>query len=69
MDERTAAAFVALSTMVGALVESHPDHDALRRSLHEYAERIKNDDDALQPLIDEALLNWMNGLRKRISRT
>jgi hypothetical protein len=67
MDERTAAQFVALSVMVQALVESHPNHDALRLALTQCIERVKNHDDALQPLIDEAVLNWMNGLRKQIS--
>jgi hypothetical protein len=29
---------------------------------------FKNADETLEPLIDQSVLNWMNGLRKRVPR-
>lgn len=70
MNERTAAQFVALSVMIKALVATHPDHDALRASIQEIMkEGFANADESIEPLIDQSVLNWMNGLRKRVPKT
>jgi hypothetical protein len=70
MDEKSAAQFVALSVMVKALIATHPDHDALREAIRDVMkEGFKNSDDSIEPLIDQSVLNWMNGLRKRVPKT
>ena len=70
MDERTAAQFVAMSVIIKALIATHPDHDALRESIRDIMkEGFKNADDSIEPLIDQSVLNWMNGLRKRVPKS
>lgn len=70
MDERTAAQFVALSVVVKALVATHPDHDALRAAIQEtMKEGFENADESIEPLIDHSVLNWLNGLKKRVPKT
>lgn len=70
MDEKTAAQFVAQSVMIKALIETHPDHEALREAIQTtMREGFKNADDSFEPLIDQSVLNWMNGLRKRVLKT
>jgi hypothetical protein len=70
MDEKSAAQFVALSVIVKALIATHPDHDALREAIRDFMkEGFKNSDDSIEPLIDQSVLNWMNGLRKRVPKT
>jgi hypothetical protein len=67
MDDKTAAQFVALSVMVKALIHTHPDHDKLHECIQETMKAgFNNATDEAQDLIDKSVLNWMNGLRKRV---
>jgi hypothetical protein len=67
MDENTAAQIVAQSIMIKALIDTHPDHDSLRKCIQETMQHgIKNADEKFESLIDNSVLNWMNGLRKRV---
>jgi hypothetical protein len=67
MDDKTAAQFVALSVIVKALVHSHPNHEILRDSIQETMKSgFENVTEETQHLIDKSVLNWMNGLRKRV---
>jgi len=67
MDDKTAAQFVALSVIVKALVHSHPNHEILRSAIQETMKSdFENVSEETQHLIDESVLNWMNGLRKRV---
>lgn len=69
MDDKSAAQFVAMSVMIKALIATHQDHDALRDKIQEVMkDGFKNADETLEPLIDQSVLNWMNGLRKRVPR-
>jgi hypothetical protein len=69
MDEKSAAQFVALSVMVKALIATHPDHNALREAIRDVMrDGFKNSDDSIEPLIDQSVLNWMNGLRKQVPK-
>lgn len=70
MDEKTAAQFVAQSVMIKALLETHPDHEALRAAIQAtMRDGFENATEGSQPLIDQSVLNWMNGLRKRVPKT
>jgi hypothetical protein len=67
MDDKTAAQFVALSIIVKALVHSHPNHEILRSAIQETMKSgFENVAEETQHLIDESVLNWINGLRKRV---
>jgi hypothetical protein len=69
MDDKSAAQFVSLSVMVKALIHTHPDHDKLRDCIQEIMkEGFNNATYEFQDLIDKSVLNWMNGLRKRVKK-
>jgi hypothetical protein len=70
MDERTAAQIVAQSVMIKALIETHPDHEALRAAIQAtMRDGFENVTEESQPLIDQSVHNWMNGLRKQLPKT
>jgi len=55
--------------MVKALIATHPDHNALREAIRDVMkDGFKNSDDSIEPLIDQSVLNWMNGLRKQVPK-
>lgn len=66
MDEHSAGQVIALSIVIKALVQTHPDHNALRKSIISTMEDGFREDVGarLQESIDRSILNWINGLRK-----
>ena len=68
MDKKTAAQFVALSVVMKAVVHTHQDHDALRQAIRDVMkDGFKEDlDEESIRLIDNSVLNWMNGLRRKV---
>jgi hypothetical protein len=69
MDKQTAAQIVALSVVMKAVIATHPDHDALRKVIREVMkDGFKDIDDESLSLIERSVLNWMNGLRRRVEK-
>ena len=67
MDRDSAAKFVAQQIVLHALIDTHPDHRALRAAISRAAQwSVVGANDAMQDLIDHEVLNWLNGLRVEI---
>ena len=67
MDSNSAAKFVAQQIVLRALIDTHPDHRALRAAISRAAQwSVVGANDAMQDLIDHEVLNWLNGLRTHV---
>ena len=67
MDSNSAAKFVAQQIVLRALIDTHPDHPALRAAISRAAQwSVVGANDAMQDLIDHEVLNWLNGLRTHV---
>jgi hypothetical protein len=65
MDDRIAAQFIALTVVVKALIATHPNHELIRKEIKSIMkDGLKEVDVVMEAMIDQSVLNWMNGLRK-----
>ncbi len=66
---RFAAEYTSLSLMVKALVLTHPFPEQLRMCLEAlYEAGVQGATSELLPALDEAVLNWRNGIPRRVPR-